>query len=95
MDISNICRTISEINSRKPRTFNDYFIDDIARYLEIDNLISNSELEPLLRGKLGAEYNNLIKCKNNSDVKKWLNKISCYITKYIDTEQILADYFSK
>jgi len=95
MNISNICKTINEVNSKKTKTFNDYFIDDIVRYLGIEDLDSNNELESLLRDKLGSEYNNLIKCKNKSDIKNWLNRITCYMAKYIDTEQILVDYFSR
>jgi hypothetical protein len=95
MDLRKICKWIVELNTEKKKLFNDYFIDDIVRYLEIDELPNNIDLEKILKGKCGSEYLQLIKCKNKSDVKKWLNKITNYIAKYIDSEQIIADYFSK
>lgn len=95
MSISKIHKWIVELNAERTKSFNDYFIDDIVRYLEIDELSNNIDLEKLLKEKCGSEYLQLIKCKNKSDVKRWLNKITSYISKYIDSEQIIADYFSK
>jgi len=91
MNIIQICKWINEINAKKKKSFNDFFIDDIINFLDID---SDTNLEVDLKNRLGPEYDILIKCKNKNDVNKWLNKTTSYIVKSIDTEQILLDYFS-
>lgn len=91
MNIIQICKCINEINAKKDKSFNDFFIDDIIHFLDID---SGTNLEVDFKKRLGPEYDILIKCKNKNDVNKWLNKITSYIVKSIDTEQILLDYFS-
>ena len=95
MNLKTICICINEINSEEKKIFHDYFIDDIVRYLEIDKQKNNVKLEKLLKEKCGDEYLQLVKCKTKSEIKKWLNKITRYIIKYIDSEQLVYDYFSK
>jgi len=95
MSISKIHKWINELNAEKNKSFNDYFIDDIVKQLDIDELSNNTDFEKVLKEKCGSEYLQLIKCKNKSDVKKWLDKVTSYVVKYIDTDEIISNYFSK
>lgn len=94
MNIKTAIKFINKINSEEKKIFQDYFIDDVVRYLEIDIHKNDIELEKLLKEKCGEKYLQLINCKTKSEVKKWLNKITRHIIKYIDSEQLVYDYFS-
>ena len=49
MDLKKICKWFVELNTEKKKLFNDYFIDDIVRYLEIDEIHNNVNLEKILK----------------------------------------------
>jgi len=63
-----------------PQKFNEYFYDDVVRFLEERNLESSKIKE-------------LMNCKSREEVKEWLDKVTGHIVMKLDVENILEDYF--
>lgn len=80
---------LKEILDEKPQRFADYYKEDIANYLDIENLEEES-LEDLLNNKF-AKFN---RCKTKVEIQKFVNDITSYVVMKAQIEEIVADYFS-
>lgn len=79
---------LKEILDEKPENFADYFKEDLAMFLE------NNEIDiTSAQNEFGKKYNSFIACQTKDEIREFVNKIISYILKYSNTENLIADYF--
>lgn len=80
---------LKEVLEEKPQCFADNYKEDIANYLDIENIEADS-----LKDLLGRKYDKFTECENKKDVSDFVGKITSYIVMKAQIEEIVADYLS-
>ncbi|MCU0238006.1 MAG: hypothetical protein MUC29_01075 [Pyrinomonadaceae bacterium] len=73
----------------KPNNFAEYFKDDLANYLEIDEIESNE-----LKDLFGKQFDSFISCKSLEEIRIFVNKLTNHIVMKLETDEIIKNYFS-
>jgi hypothetical protein len=76
-----ILKWLDEIVDRKPKTFQEFFYEDIRDFI-VDEKVEFDKMDLLL------------KCTSKEEVEKWLNDVCQYITMNLDIDLLLSNYFN-
>lgn len=80
---------LKEVLEEIPRSFADYYREDIANYLDVENIKAEN-----LKDLLGSKFDNFTECKNKKDVLDFVHGITGYIVMKAQIEELVADYLS-
>lgn len=80
---------LREVLAEEPQRFADYYKDDIANYLEIEEIETEN-----LRELLNSKFENFLSCKNKNEVRNFVDGITNYIVMKAQIEEMVAEYFS-
>ena len=80
---------LKEILEEKPERFADYYKDDIANYLDIEQIDSLD-----LENSLGSKFDDFNKCQDKEAVRAFISRITGYVVMKAQIEEIIEDYLS-
>lgn len=80
---------LKEVLNEKPQRFADYYKDDVANYLDIDELKAEN-----LQDFFGRKFEKFNNCESKVEVGEFVDKITGYIVMKAQIEEIIDEYFS-
>ena len=79
---------LKEVLGEKPACFADYYKEDIANYLDVES-IGTESLEDLFNN----EFEDFNECENKEDVREFVDQLTGYNVMKAQIEEIIEDYF--
>lgn len=80
---------LKEVLEEKPQRFADYYKDDIANYLDIEQIDLHD-----LEDSLGNKFDEFNKCEDKQAVRDFISGITGYVVMKAQIEEIIGDYLS-
>jgi len=80
---------LKEVLDEEPSRFADFYKEDIANFLDIENIEAKG-----LNELFGNKFWRFNKCSTKEDVQEFVDGITSYIVMTAQIEEIVADYFS-